>query len=161
MKRRLIAAALLLAAGCSAQAPNVGSRNAAATPQGAAPVAIAARAEVPSLNEYRATHGLRALSRSGRLDAAAAAHARDMQRMNLMTHTGSDGSRMTDRLKRAGYRYRAAAENVAQTRNGPDNAMRLWINSPGHRRNMLKTNVTQYGIGRAGNFYTMLLAAPR
>ncbi|MBY6004884.1 CAP domain-containing protein [Salipiger bermudensis] len=118
-------------------------------------------AQVPSLNEYRAANGLRPLSRSSKLQAAAEAHARDMQRMNLMTHTGSDGGSMTDRLDRAGYRYRAAAENVAQTRQGPENAMRLWINSAGHRRNMLKTNVTQYGLARAGNFYAMVLAAPR
>ncbi|MBN9678386.1 CAP domain-containing protein [Salipiger bermudensis] len=161
MKRMITAAALLLTAGCAAPTPDIASRSGPMEPAATAQIEPEPAAAVPSLNAFRASHGLRPLTRSAKLEAVAEAHARDMQAMDLMTHTGSDGSQMTDRLEREGYRYRAAAENVAQTRQGMDNAMRLWINSPGHRRNMLKTNVTQYGLARAGDFYAMVLAAPR
>jgi uncharacterized protein YkwD len=161
MKQMMTAAALLLAAGCTAQSPNVASRSTPSEPAASASAPVEAAASAPSLNAFRSSQGLSPLSRSAKLDAVAQAHSRDMQSMNRMTHTGSNGSQMTDRLQRGGYRYRTAAENVAQTGQGMDRVMELWINSPGHRSNMLKTNVTEYGVGRAGDFYTMVLAAPR
>ncbi|WP_417741761.1 CAP domain-containing protein [Salipiger sp.] len=161
MKKMITAAALLLAAGCTVQSPNVASRSTPSEPAASASASVEAAAAAPSLNAFRSSRGLRPLSRSAKLDAVAQAHARDMQSMNRMTHTGSNGSQMTDRLQSGGYRYRTAAENVAQTGQGMDRVMELWINSPGHRSNMLKTNVTEYGVGRAGDFYTMVLAAPR
>ena len=54
-----------------------------------------------------------------------------------MSHEGSDQSSPFDRLKHLGYRFRGAAENVAYGQTSVDEAMRSWMNSRSHRRNIL------------------------
>lgn len=121
----------------------------------------AATTAVPSLNAYRAASGLPGLTRSAALQRAAEAHARDMAGMGVMTHTGSDGSSVGDRVKRQGYRFRRVAENVAETGRGADGAMELWIDSGPHRRNMLLRDVTQYGLANSGDYWALVVARPR
>ncbi len=93
-----------------------------------------------SLNEFRAAHGLKPLRSDSRLTAMAAAHAADMARRNSLDHNGF----MTSRGP-AG----ATAENVAYGCKDTACAMRLWINSSGHRKNMLRTDVSRYGLASA------------
>ena len=113
------------------------------------------------LNAFRAENGLPPLSFSPVLQEVAAAHARDMAARGEMTHTGSDGSSIGDRIQRSGYRLRSGAENIAVTRNGLDAAMRIWINSPPHRANMLMPGVREYGLAQSGNYWAMVVAGAR
>jgi uncharacterized protein YkwD len=88
-------------------------------------------------NQIRLEKGLRTLSPSPRLQAAALAHAQDMAGQRKMSHEGSDGSSTTDRFTRVGYRYRRAGENVAYGQWSVDEVMRGWMNSPVHKANIL------------------------
>jgi uncharacterized protein YkwD len=74
---------------------------------------------------------------SHKLQTAAQAHADDMARRKKMSHEGADGSSPFDRIKEAGYRYRKAAENVAYTSRGVTGVMKIWMESPPHRKNIL------------------------
>jgi uncharacterized protein YkwD len=65
------------------------------------------------LNNERFRAGLSLLRLNSKLIAAAQAHSNDMARHNRLSHTGSDGSLMVDRMRRYGYKYRWAGENIA------------------------------------------------
>lgn len=157
--RWMMLAAGLMAAGCavSTSTPEVASQGKS---QGNLRLA-AAPAPAVSLNEFRTANGRQALKRSPRLQAAAEAHARDMARMGRMTHRGSNGSEVSDRVLQQGYRFGRVAENIAETGRGPDRVMDLWINSPSHRRNMLIKDVTHYGMARNGDYYSLVVARRR
>lgn len=109
-------------------------------------------------NDERSRNGLAPLSPDGRLAMAALLQARDCARRNLLTHTGSDGSDSGQRLTRAGYAWSRAAENAAQQPQAPAGwpgdvrtpewAMDGWMQSPGHRANILGP-YTQMGAGWA------------
>jgi uncharacterized protein YkwD len=66
-----------------------------------------------------------------------------------MSHTGSDGSSPFDRIRRYGYNYRRAAENVAAGYSSAQDVMRGWMNSSGHRANILNPRYRDIGIGDA------------
>ena len=83
-----------------------------------------------------------------------------------MTHTGSDGSKPAQRVERQGYTWRSVAENVAYGYPDADAVMAGWMNSPLHRDNILRTSVTQIGVGLAyaadgSPYWTQVFAAPR
>lgn len=109
----------------------------------------AARQMIVLINEARAKHGLAPLAAEPRLSAAAIAHAVDMAKNAFMDHAGSDGSDLVQRLQRVGYDYVAAAENVARGQTTPEAAIRAWLESDGHRRNMLSRDVDQIGTALA------------
>lgn len=108
------------------------------------------------VNQERHRAGLSPLRIHSQLNAAAQAHSNDMVRNNFMGHTGSDGSSPFDRMKRYGYNYRTAAENVAAGQSSPQDVMHSWMNSPGHRKNILNGNLRDIGVGyaRGGTYGT-------
>lgn len=123
------------------------------------------------VNAFRARSGLAPLRPDPRLSRAALLHAQDMLASNRMSHRGSDGSDVSLRLQRVGYRWLTYCENVAAGLMEPRRVVAMWINSPPHRANMLMPQVTQIGAGYAegpgsmpGNvprkFWTLVLAAP-
>ncbi len=129
-------------------------------------------AVLAEVNAFRASNGKPPLPLDSRLSQAATLHSQDMLAHNQMTHTGSDGSRLGQRITRAGYLWRAVRENIVAGRSDARQAVMSWIGSPGHAANMLADNVTQIGVGHAsgpglmaGNparhFWTLVLAAPR
>jgi uncharacterized protein YkwD len=103
---------------------------------------------VKAHNLRRAKAGLPPLFPNALLEAAAIGHARDMADRRKMAHRGGDGSSPFDRIDRQGYRYRAAAENVAYGFDDVDSVMAGWMKSPGHRRNILG-QFSEIGVGRA------------
>ena len=113
-------------------------------------------------NEFRAKNGLGALRWSAALCAIGAGHSRDMAEGRVAF--GHDGFRT--RMARMPGSVRAAAENVAMNHGSGDvakTAVRGWIDSPGHRRNLLGT-YTECGIGvheHHGRFYLTQLFALR
>jgi uncharacterized protein YkwD len=98
------------------------------------------------INSVRAGHGLAPLQWSDRLGAAAASHAADLQRCGRLAHEGCNGSSLPQRLDRAGYRLRRAAENLALCACDAAGVVRLWLDSDGHRRNLLDPDVTEMGV---------------
>jgi Cysteine-rich secretory protein family len=124
MKFILIASALLAAAVSSC-----GTLSVPGTPEAAA-----------SLNGFRASHGLNQLRTDGTLAALASEHAADMARRDSLDHDGF----MTYRGPRG-----ARAENVAYGCNESACVIQQWVNSSGHRKNMLIPGLTRYGFASA------------
>ena len=92
---------------------------------------------VDRTNAERARHGLRALTVDQRLAAAAQAHSADMVRRGFFAHESPDGRQVWDRAVAAGYAYRKVAENIAAGQRTAEEVVRGWMDSPGHRANIL------------------------
>ena len=99
------------------------------------------------VNAERTGRGLLALTRNALLDAAAQAHANDMRANSFFSHTGSDGSNVGDRATAAGYSWTTIGENIGEGSHSPEDMMDLWMNSPGHRANILNPDFTDLGVG--------------
>lgn len=108
------------------------------------------------VNAEREKAGCAPLTENAKLTKAAQDHSQDMADHQNMSHTGSDGSSMTDRLARVGYKFRSAGENVAYGYNTPESVMDGWMNSSGHRANILNCGFKEIGIGLAqpGHYWT-------
>lgn len=98
-------------------------------------------------NEYRAQNGCAPLKNSELLAAAAQRHSNDMASNNFVDHTGSDGSSPWYRIQAAGYVFSEAAENVAAGHPSPEDVVEGWMDSPGHRANILDCDLMEIGVG--------------
>ena len=101
-------------------------------------------------NQERINHGVQPLIWDAALARAARAHSRDMAVNNFADHTGSDGLRPGARAVREGWAGRGATENIAPGGVGsstPRNRIDGWMNSPGHRTNILEPIATHIGVG--------------
>jgi uncharacterized protein YkwD len=104
------------------------------------------------INDFRAQNGKAALGRNGKLDTAAVNHSRDMANRGYFAHNSPEGVTPDQRIVAAGYNLSWWAENIYKSAPGDasaQSAFTSWVNSSGHLANMLSTNVTQIGIGRA------------
>jgi uncharacterized protein YkwD len=101
------------------------------------------------VNRKRGQAGLSPLRLHSQLNAAAQAHSNDMARHNFLSHTGADGSSPFDRIRRYGYNYRRAGENIASGYSSAQDVMQGWLNSSGHRANILNPKFRDIGIGVA------------
>jgi len=132
----LAAASLLLAA----PAPAVQAENAVELPI------------LRELNRVRSGHGLQPLRTARPLRLAADSHAGSMARVGYFSHTSADGTTFDARIGRFyranGSSYWAVGENLlwASPTVSPEEAVRLWMASPGHRRNILNPQYRQIGI---------------
>ncbi|MFI2205710.1 CAP domain-containing protein [Streptomyces sp. NPDC020192] len=110
-----------------------------------------AAAEVVALtNAERGRIGLAPLAVDPLLTAAAQAHCADMVARDFYDHTSPDGAQPWDRAARAGSRLRTIGENIACGQRSPAEVVTGWMNSPGHRANILKREFGHIGIGFAG-----------
>lgn len=100
-------------------------------------------------NEQRTAAGCGPLTISFKLMAAARDHTTDMAEHDNMSHTGSDGSTIVVRYERVGYKWSAAAENVAAGYMTPQDVVNGWMSSTGHRKNILNCSITEIGVGYA------------
>ena len=107
-------------------------------------------------NLIRKQHKLAPLAVSPELCKAAAIHARDMAKCERMSHTGSDGSNPIHRAKRVGYGSSRVGENVAVSQWTVEQVMTEWMESRGHRRNILG-NYTELGAARIASRLGQLL----
>jgi len=98
-------------------------------------------------NEYRAEYGLSPLIWDETLANAARLHSNDMADNNFMAHEGSDGSTIGERITHAGWTWRLVRENVAVGQDSPEMVVDGWINSPGHRKNILCEDIIYLGVG--------------
>jgi uncharacterized protein YkwD len=119
------------------------------------------------INQYRKDKGLKPLKLNAELTAAAKAHSRDLAKWDRISHYGSDGSNPWDRVKRAGFKARLAAENVGTGQVDFNEVMRGWKESPGHNKNLLLSDATHMGIALVQDpktefksFWTLVIASP-
>jgi uncharacterized protein YkwD len=98
------------------------------------------------INAYRRQKGLKPLTLNAELTTAAKIHSRDLARWDRISHFGSDGSNPWDRVKRAGYSARIAAENVGTGQVTIEEVMKGWQASPSHNKNLLLPEAEHMGI---------------
>ncbi|WP_175411704.1 CAP domain-containing protein [Streptomyces sp. TRM64462] len=117
----------------------------AAAPGGAAAEHI--RRVVDLANTERSKAGCPALRVNSRLQSAAQSHADDMAARNYYEHDTPEGRDAGDRMRSAGYRWMTWGENIHRGPKDPVTAMRDWMNSPGHRKNILNCKFKDIGVG--------------
>ncbi|MEM7584243.1 MAG: CAP domain-containing protein [Acidobacteriota bacterium] len=100
-------------------------------------------------NRLRAEAGKEPLAYDSQLADAAQRHAEDLLRREYYTHDSPEGDEVKDRARAAGFRGRLFAENLAKGLFTPDEVVRRWMNSSGHRRNILHRRLTHMGMGVA------------
>jgi uncharacterized protein YkwD len=98
-------------------------------------------------NQERAKAGCGPLRTNKSLIQAAEAHAADMVAEHYFAHDSLDGRSPFDRMKAAGFRGGAMAENIAVGYTSAASVVKGWMNSPGHRANILNCSYTMIGIG--------------
>lgn len=104
------------------------------------------------LNNTRAANGAGSVTFDSRLAKAAQRHADDLNDNDLaLSHTGSDGSNVGDRVTDAGYNWSNVAENVAQGQADVNEAMDGWTNSPGHHANNINPVFEDFALAKAGS----------
>jgi uncharacterized protein YkwD len=109
------------------------------------------------LNRERRSRGMRKLRLNKRLSRAARGHAVDMVREDYFAHDSRNGQSFVDRIRSAGYLSNAGSwfvgENLAWgsgNRSTPRQIVRAWMNSPGHRANILQRRFREIGVGIVG-----------
>jgi len=114
----------------------------------ASPAPANALAEIARLiNRERVAHGLKPLAVEARLATAAGGHARYMAVNDCYAHECAGEPHLPDRVKQAGYLYRKITENIHAAQLDPARVVEGWMQSPGHRKNILDPDVTELGIG--------------
>ncbi len=99
------------------------------------------------LNQSRRANGEAPLRFNRKLGQAAMVHACDMGVNDFFDHRGTDGSRPAARVRNAGYNNCIVAENIAWGYPRSEQIVNGWLNSPGHRRNMLHPRIEEFGVG--------------
>lgn len=134
------------------------------SPPSADPVASSrVAAAIELTNQQRAAAGRAPLTIDASLTAAAVQHSDDQAARDRMSHVGSDGSDVGQRIVRNGGSVRTWGENVAAGFSTAAAVVDAWMNSPGHRRNILDPAFTRIGLGTAlaadgTRYWTMVLA---
>ena len=109
-------------------------------------------AQVVSLtNQARVKAGCKRLTVNVNLTKAAQGFSADMADKNFFSHTGADGANFVQRAKRAGFAKTAMGENIAWGYKDAQGVVKGWMNSPGHRKNLLNCKSTLIGVGAARN----------
>ncbi len=98
-------------------------------------------------NSYRGEYGLQPLTLNSNLSNSAQTHSEDMALSDFFSHTGSDSSKVSDRTELAGYESYFVGENIAAGYVTPEEVVRGWMNSSGHRENILNPNYQEMGVG--------------
>jgi len=112
----------------------------------------ALEAEVVTIvNTERAKAGCAALTTDDRLIAAARGHSADMAARGYFSHTTPEGVEFSTRITSAGYRWSRAGENIAKGQRTPAEVMTTWMNSAGHKANILNCGFKNIGVGVAAD----------
>ncbi|KXN65063.1 hypothetical protein CONCODRAFT_13483 [Conidiobolus coronatus NRRL 28638] len=103
------------------------------------------------VNEAR--KGLQPLKLNDSLIKAAVWQSRNQQQMNRVSHDSPDGKGVQARIRECGYPVAVIAENAAPG-SSEDDAMKMWLNSPPHKKNIMDPQMKEFGAARAGNYWT-------
>ena len=116
-------------------------------------------AEVIELvNEIRGEYGLSPLKTNWQLSRVARYKSLDMHDRKYFSHTSPTDGTPLKMIKDFGISYRTAGENIAKGYKNPHDAVKGWMNSSGHRANILNKDYTQIGVGYVpdGNYWTQM-----
>ncbi|WP_312098137.1 CAP domain-containing protein [Niallia sp.] len=107
-------------------------------------------------NKERAKYGLPALTLDTELSKVAKVKSQDMSTNNYFDHTSPTYGSPFDMMKQFGITYKAAGENIAKGQKTPEEVVNAWMNSEGHRANILSDKFTHIGVGYVenGNYWT-------
>lgn len=119
------------------------------------------------INQERSAAGLPALKANTKLTSAARGHSQDMACNGFFSHQSSTTGGPADRISAAGYSFSWAGENIAAGYGSAADTVAGWMDSPGHRANILSSNFTEIGLGYAywagssfGSYITAVFGAP-
>lgn len=104
---------------------------------------------VALVNQERAKNGLSSLTENWQLSRTARYKAQDMINKNYFSHQSPTYGSPFDMMKNFGIKFTAAGENIAMGQRTPAEVMNAWMNSPGHRANILSPSYNQIGVGLA------------
>ena len=120
--------------------------------------AASRRAVCVLVNRVRVKKGLEPVRLDRSLTAVADLYARKMNDQGFFAHVSPDGSTMPSRLRAGAITFRYAGENIAQGQPTPVEVVRDWLESPGHRANILNRKYGRLGVGRSGNTWVQIFA---
>lgn len=111
------------------------------------------------VNEHRAAAGLAPVQYSAKISKAAQVRAVEIEKS--FSHTRPDGRYFSTVFAEHGISYRYSGENIAWGQKSPEEVVNAWMNSAGHRANILNAKFTQLGVGyrqnaRGVNYFTQL-----
>ena len=111
------------------------------------------------VNEHRAAAGLSPVKYSAQISKAAQVRAVEIEKS--FSHTRPDGRYFSTVFAEHGISYRYSGENIAWGQKSPEEVVTAWMNSAGHRANILNANFTELGVGyrqnaRGVNYFTQL-----
>jgi uncharacterized protein YkwD len=134
---------------------------------GAACPATRGQEVLDAVNRARSQRGLPPMRPHAALARAASAHSADQARMGRLSHTGSDGSSVGERVRREGYPWSSVGENVGGGYATAAEVVAGWMSSPGHRAIILTAGENHAGVGYAfssqhqlRHFWTLVVARP-
>ncbi|MBB6445789.1 CAP domain-containing protein [Bacillus benzoevorans] len=145
-----------------AQAPQQQTQNkpapAAQQTQTPANVSQAVQQVIDLTNQQRKQNGLPALQADTKLNSVAQKKSEDMQQKGYFSHTSPTYGSPFDMMRDFGVTYRSAGENIAQGQRTPQEVVQAWMNSEGHRKNILSRDFTHIGVGYdpAGHHWTQM-----
>ena len=110
------------------------------------------------VNEIRVKNGLHKLTADWELSRVARYKSQDMKDNKYFSHTSPVYGSPFDMMKSFGITYRSAAENIAKGQSTPQAVVNAWMNSSGHRKNILGSSYTRIGVGYVanGNYWTQM-----
>ncbi|WP_246096991.1 CAP domain-containing protein [Psychrobacillus soli] len=98
-------------------------------------------------NQERAKAGLKALQIDTKLTQSAQAKSQDMKNKNYFSHTSPTYGSPFDQMKSFGITYKSAAENIAMGQPSATEVVKAWMESPGHKANIMNPSYTHIGVG--------------
>ena len=110
------------------------------------------------VNAERAKHGLKPLTYDWELSRVARYKSQDMKDNGYFSHTSPVYGTPFQMMKSFGIKYRSAGENIARGQRTPQAVVNAWMNSSGHRANILNSSFTHIGVGYVadGNYWTQM-----
>jgi uncharacterized YkwD family protein/spore coat assembly protein SafA len=110
------------------------------------------------VNEIRAENGLKELTYDWELSRVARYKSQDMKDNRYFSHTSPVYGSPFQMMKSFGIKYRTAGENIARGQTTPQIVVNAWMNSSGHRANILNSSFTKIGVGyvASGNYWTQM-----
>lgn len=110
------------------------------------------------VNERRKEAGLTELKTDWELSRIARYKSQDMRQNGYFSHTSPTYGTPFEMIKAFGLSYKTAGENIAYGQRTPQEVMNAWMNSPGHRANILNAGFTRIGVGYEpnGNYWTQM-----
>ncbi|MFT4416158.1 CAP domain-containing protein [Fredinandcohnia humi] len=130
----------------------------APTNQGATGISQFERQVIDLTNTQRKNNGLPALQADTSLSNVARTKSNDMRQKNYFSHTSPTYGSPFDMMRDFGVSYKTAGENIAKGQTTPQQVVNAWMNSEGHRKNILNPNFTHIGVGHDpnGNYWTQM-----